>query len=703
LNAYSRRRARVFAAVLILWGAALLGRLVQVQLAQGDKYRARADRQQQRRIKLAPPRGSILDREGRELAVSMECSSVFAIPEEVSNPRAAARRLASLLDVPESVLFARLTQPKGFVWLARKIDASKASRVKAWKLAGVHLVTETKRFYPKGPLAAAVLGYVGTDDKGLAGLEHLYDEAVRGRPGEIVAWTDARRSTYGEAEAANGAPPREGATLVLSIDSGIQFAAERELAAALDSTGARSGSVVVLDPSTGDILAMASAPGFDPNRFGLFPPESRRNHAIADAHEPGSTFKIVTGAVALEDAVVRTDEIIETGDGTIRVGDTTISEHEHKRFGPLTLAGVFEHSSNVGIIRVGLRLGARRLYQGAAALGVGRPTGVDLPGESQGIFRPLSRWSGLSPASIAMGQEVAMTALQIARVAGAVANGGLLVTPRLVTKIEHPGGSAQEMEASPPARVFSKETARKLSEILVGVVERGTGTLAAVPGFAVAGKTGTAQKAGPGGYQPGRYVISFVGFAPAERPRVVCAVLIEEPRCKRYYASEVAAPVFSRVVSQALAILRVAPDGERLPPPVVASAPPQRYPAGVVPVSLRPLDAAEREQTAASDHPKADMNLAPGSPKFEIRNSKFEISVTPNARGLSAREALALFARAAVTPRLVGSGFVVTQNPRAGSRLSPGQTHVLTLAESVSAALPASRRAEEIPPALAAP
>jgi len=684
LNLLSRGRLRLFALFLLIWGGAVVGRLVQLQIARNGEYRARAQRQQERRIEVSPRRGTILDREGRELAVSVEAFSVFAIPEEVRRPRQAARFLAPVLHVPEGTLLSRLTQPKGFVWLARKaVDHVAADRIRVVKLSGVHLVTEAKRFYPKGPHAASVLGYVGTDDRGLAGLEYLYDETVRGKPGEIVVLKDARRSTYGEAEAAGVKPPREGATLTLSLDSGLQFAAERELAAGVEAAGAKSGALVLLDPATGDILAMATVPGFDPNRFGGFSAEERRNRAVADAHEPGSTFKIVTGALALESSVVTLDEVIETGEGNIRVANTIISEHDNRRFGALTLAGVFEHSSNVGIIRVGLRLGARKLFDGASALGVGRATGVDLPGENPGIFRPLSRWSGLSTASISMGQEVALTPLQLARIAAAVANGGLLVTPRLVTRVEHSGGSAQEIPRKTPVRVLSEETARKIRHILVGAVERGTGTRAAVPGFVVGGKTGTAQKAGPGGYEQGRYVSSFVGLAPAEDPRLVCAVVIEEPRGK-YYASEIAAPVFSRVVSQSLAILRVAPAEQRLPSTVLASVSPSSdfsYPAGVVPAAFR---------RRAADSPQLPSDPPAGG--------------TPDARGLSAREALALFARFGVSARLLGTGFVVAQTPSAGAPIRPGQTHRLYLAQSVTAALPAGgRRMEETGPPLPAP
>ena len=678
MNFVRGARVRFLVVFLSLWAAVVLARLAELQLAHGGRYRARAQRQQERRIEISPQRGSIFDREGRPLAVSAEASSIYAIPDEVRQPAEAARALARHLGMAPEAILARLTQKKGFVWLARKVDRAAAAGVRAEKIAGIHFVLETKRFYPKGSLAANVLGYVGTDDRGLGGLEHFYDGAIRGKPGEIIALTDARRSTYGEAETQNGKLAEEGDSLFISLDSGIQFAAERELAAAVTEAQARSGVLVLLDPSDGEILAMASAPSFDPNEYGRYSADTRRNRAIADAYEPGSSFKIVTGALALENSLVTLDETIDTGDGKIRVGNTVISEHDGKQYGALTLAGVFEHSSNVGIIRVGLRLGPQRLWQGATALGVGRATGVDLPGENAGIFRRPERWSALSNATISMGQEVSVTPLQLVRVAAAIANGGRLVRPRLVRRIVHPGGRVDVVVPAPPDRILSEATARTVRELLVGAVLRGTGRKATIPGFVVAGKTGTAQKAGVGGYQPGKYVSSFVGFAPSENPKIVGLVLIEEPR-GRYYGGDIAAPVFSRVVSQALGILRVAPEDQRLPETLLASSSNDRiqYPAGVVPVSVRstvevppPLFAGPEPPTVASDG-------------------------APSALGLSARQALALFARRGLLARIEGSGFVVAQQPLPGAWVRAGTTCILHLAEPAAPNSDLGRRAEE--------
>ena len=687
MNFVRLARVRFLALFLLLWASVVVARLADLQIVEGNRYRARAQRQQERRIEVSPLRGSIFDRDGRPLAVSVEVSSVYAIPDDVRDPVETARALAKHLDVPQPTLVAKLTQKRGFVWIARKIDRNAATALKKAKIRGIHLVPETKRFYPKGSLASAVLGYVGLDDKGLGGLEHSYDHTIRGKPGEVIALTDARRSTYGEGEVRNGRPPEEGASLVVSLDSGIQFAAEQALSEAVAEANAKSGVAILLDPSDGSVLAMASAPGFDPNDYKRYPAEARRNHAIADAHEPGSTFKIVTGAVALENSVVTLEETIDTGDGTIRIGNAVISEHDHKQFGALNLAGIFEHSSNVGIIRVGLRLGPERLWAGANALGVGRPSGIDLPGENSGIFRKPERWSMLSNATISMGQEVSLTPLQLARVGAAIANGGLLVRPHLVRRIAHPDGRVENIEAPAGERVLSEETSRRIRDILVGVVDHGTGKKAAIPGFVVAGKTGTAQKAGVGGYMPGRYVSSFVGFAPSDNPRVVGLVLIEEPRGARYYGGDIAAPVFSRVVSQALGILRIAPEEQRLPESVLASAPGEkiRYPEGVVPASVR-----------------SEGDALPVPSSSEGAGEVYSGDGVPSAVGLSARQALALFARHGLAVHVIGSGFVVEQSPRAGTPVRAGSVCTIRLAESAAAPTTVpERRAEEsvAPPA----
>jgi len=677
VNPLPRRRRNLFAVFLIAWGLLVVGRLAQLQLAQGAKYRARAQKQQETRIQISPRRGSILDREGRDLAVSVEVASVAAAPEEVSDAAGEARLLAPLLGMPEKAVLAKLRSDRPFVWLQRKIDVAVADTIREKKLPGIQLVAETRRYYPKASLAASVLGYVGVDDTGLSGLEYSYDKSVRGKSVSVVSLRDARRYTYGEVDTAAVRRDQEGATLTLSIDSGVQFAAENELAKTVNDLHAKSGSVVLMDPWTGAIVAMASVPGVDPNQYARYSADVRRNRAVADAYEPGSTFKIVTGSAALEAGVIGLNEVIDTGHGVVRIGRITINEDKGHDYGALTLAGILEHSSNVGIIRVGLRLGARGLYEGASRFGIGQPTGVDLPGESIGIFRPLPRWSFLSNASISMGQEVSVTALQLARVAAVIANGGMLVSPRLVTRISRPDGREEMKEPPAPVRVISEATANAMRDMLVGVVEHGTGTEAAISGFTVGGKTGTAQKAGPGGYERGKHVPNFVGFAPAEHPRLVGVVVVEEPQGAKYYAAQVTAPLFSRIVSRALGILRVAPEDQRLPSTVLASLParPVRYPEGVVPASSR----------------MPEMGGAPAPSAPETASG----SGIPDAFGLSARQALARFAKDGIPVKLQGAGFVTSQVPPAGAALRRGEIPTLFLSESAPSVARAAGGREE--------
>jgi cell division protein FtsI (penicillin-binding protein 3) len=671
VNPLPRRRRNLFAVFLIAWGVLVVGRLAQLQLAQGAKYRAKAQKQQERRIEISPRRGSIVDREGRDLAVSVEVASVFASPEDVSDPAGEARALAPLLGVPEKALLAKLRSDRPFVWLQRKIDVATADRIRERKLPGIQLVAETRRYYPKGTLAASVLGYVGLDDTGLSGLEYSYDKSIRGKPVSVVSLRDARRFSYGETDNAAVRRDQEGATLTLSIDSGVQFAAESELIATVTELHAKSGSVVLMDPWTGAIVAMASAPSFDPNQYSKFPADTRRNRAVADAYEPGSTFKIVTGSAALDAGVIGVNDVIDTGHGVVKIGRITINEDKGHDYGALTLAGILEHSSNVGIIRVGLRLGARGLYEGASRFGIGQPTGVDVPGENTGIFRPLSRWSFLSNASISMGQEVSLTAIQLARVAAVIANGGMLVSPRVVTRVSRPDGRQEMKEPPGPVRVISEATANAMRDMLVGVVERGTGTEASIPGFTVGGKTGTAQKAGFGGYERGKHVPNFVGFAPAEHPRLVGVVVVEEPQGSKYYAAQVTAPLFSRIMSRALGILRVAPEDQRLPSTMLASLP-ARYPEGLVPASSR------REVAL------------PAAPPLESPGRG-----VPDASGLSARQALALFAKIGLAVKLQGVGFVTSQTPAPGTALRPGEVPTLTLSESAPSVARAGTGREE--------
>jgi len=657
VNALRPGRAAVFAVLLGGWASVVAFRLVQLQIVHGESYRARARQQQERTIVLPPRRGSILDRRGRELAVSVEAASVFAVPDKVRNPAAVARALAEVLGTSASEISRKLSSEKGFVWIARKIDDGAAAKLKAMKLAGIGLLPELRRSYPNEALAGNALGYVGMDGRGLAGLEFQYESMIHGREGEMRVSRDARQEQY----ALTPVPGREGtpgASLSLSLDRDLQFVAEKELAAGLAETGAKDASAVAMDPETGDVFAMATVPSFDPNRYGDFPPSVWRNRPVSDSFEPGSVFKVISGAAVIEAGVAGPSDPVDCGMGQIQVGKFFIHDAEHERFGVIPLSEVIAKSSNVGMVRVGLRLGPRRLYDSARALGIGIPTGIDLPGENGGLLRDVSRWSGLSNAEISFGQEVSVTPMQIAVAVSAIANGGLRVRPRMLRESVDASGREWFPPATAPRRALSAATSAAMSTILKGVVAEGTGKRAAVPGYVVAGKTGTAQKAIGHGYARDKYVATFAGYAPADHPRIVLVVTVDEPR-GQYFASEVAAPIFSRILARAMAILEVPPDGAEVPAP--PSAP--------------PIVVAGRAPVFASGVVAASLSRSPSSSPM---------SEMPDLSGLPARRAIAELSRRGVSAELSGSGFVVGQTPASGTAIQPGMTCRIRLSESSS-------------------
>jgi cell division protein FtsI (penicillin-binding protein 3) len=659
MSPFDTRRGLLLAGLLAGWALLLVARLAQVQILRGPAYRRRARQQQERTIAVEPRRGAILDREGRELAVSVEASSVFAVPEKVADAAGEARVLSRLLRLPQREIASRLDSEHSFAWIARKVDDGTAEAVRQAGLPGVSLLPEPRRFYPNESLASNTLGYVGLDGTGLAGLEYQYDRLIQGTPGEMRVARDARQGFYALATIP-GRESHPGASIRVTLDRDLQFIAERELARGIAETGARDGSAVLFDPESGDVLALASVPTFDPNRYAAFPPEAWRNRAIADSFEPGSVFKVITGAAAIESGVATPTDPIDCGQGVIQVGNFLIHDAEHERFGVIPLSEVIARSSNVGIIRVGLRLGPERLFAGARSFGIGQPTGVDLPGENPGILREVPRWSALSNAAISMGQEVAVTPIQLAQALASIANGGFRVAPRILLSSVDAAGNESPRSAPPRQRVVSGETASAMNEILKRVVSEGTGKKAGIPGFVVAGKTGTAQKAIGHGYAKDKYVATFAGYAPADRPRLVAVVTIDEPQGK-YFASEVAAPVFQRIVSRALTMLNIPPDGATLPAP-----PP---PATAIARAGRPAAPLPPGLVAAALHRGREQRPEPGMPDLS---------------GLSARRAVAELSQLGLAPRLTGTGFVIGQDPPAGAVVSPGEICRLRLSESPS-------------------
>lgn len=555
------KRLAIVSGLGVAWVVLIAARLYDLQVMRYEHYAGKAERQQQRVVTLDPPRGTIYDARGRELAVSIQVDSAYAVPPEIEDPAGAARKIAAVvpgLDVKK--LARHLSGERDFVWVARKLDPPVAARVHALDLKGIYFVPESKRYYPMGELAAQVLGYVGTDNHGLAGLELVYDEEIAGKPGVRTVLRDARRGTVVSPDL-SFAEPEPGHDLHLTLDATVQHIAEQELEKAVRDRHAKRGSAIFLDPQTGGVLAMASYPSFDPNDFGTYPAESWRNRAIADVYEPGSTFKVITAAAGLEAGVVKVDDVIDCGMGSITIWKGIRVRDTHS-YGQLTFAQVISKSSNVGVIRIAMKLGDERLYRTIRNFGFGRPSGIDLPGESGGILHPVERWGPIDKAYVAFGQGVSVTALQLVTATAAVANGGELLKPYVVAAVSR-GEARVAKHPRPPVvgRAVSSATAQEVTRLLEGVVTEGTGRSAAVKGYRVAGKTGTAQIPVRGGYRG--YLPSFVGFAPADRPVVVGLVAVAEPQGGLYYGAQVAAPAFSAIIRQVLLYRGVHPERDR--------------------------------------------------------------------------------------------------------------------------------------------
>ncbi len=546
---------------------AISSRLVVLQVLDAPSLDEAAAKQRLRTIELPAVRGRIFDRNGDDLALSAQARTVYAQPRLVVDRAGTARKLAPLLGVPAKTISARLAAKTPWTYLARKIPAQRGDAVTRLGLPGIGVLGDTMRRYPSGALASQVLGFVGDDGSGLAGVEQRYDQLLRGHAGQMLLEQDpgGRAIPQGQRSVEPGRP---GNDLVLTIDQELQYVAERELARAVKQYQARAGSVVVMAPGSGEILAIANMPTFDPNRFGTSSDQARKNRAVTDVYEPGSTNKVITAAAALDAGVVKPASSI-TVPPELQLCRGVHAFHDSHAHGTeeLAFSDVVARSSNIGTITVAKKLGARRLARAELNFGYGRRTGIDLPGESAGILTPANDWTCADLGTNAIGQGVAVTVVQMARVYAAVANGGLLVQPTLLRGTVDARGRYKAAERGAVKRVVSAATSRTLTGILEGVVrEGGTGTKAALRDWSVAGKTGTAQVPNPAGrgYLPGAYVASFIGFAPAQHPQAVVAVVLDRP-AKRAYAGVVAAPVFREVTGYALRRLRVPPTGSAGP------------------------------------------------------------------------------------------------------------------------------------------
>lgn len=552
-----KRRSLVAAGIFYFFFTILIARLYYLQIIKHEDFLNKVKKTHKITLKLESKRGIIYDRFRRELVLNTPCISIYARPKRIEEKDKVATHLASILKKDPAWIEEKLKSPRPFVWLVRKAEYGLMKDINSLQDKGIGWVEENKRFYPEGALASHILGFTGVDNRGLEGMELKYDSILRGEEGYWVTTRDARGElipTLGE----KFLPPKNGLSLVLTLDKIIQYIVEKEVEKGYRETEAVGVTAIVMDPSTGGILAMANRPTFDPNNFQNYPTSTFKNRAISEIYEPGSTFKIITAAAALEEKVFSPEDKIFCENGTFRLAGHTI--HDVHPYGLLTFAETVQFSSNIGLTKVGIKLGEKKLYRYISSFGFGRKTGIDLPGEEAGILRPLSQWSKISLGAIPYGQEIGVTPLQLICAISAVANGGLLMKPYLVKEIINEKGRViRRIKPQPVRQVISPNTAQILARIMERVVERGTGLNAAIKGYKIAGKTGTAQKFIRGeGYSPTKFVASFVGFAPADNPRVAVLVVVDEPQGS-HYGGTVAAPIFRRIVRQTFEYLEIKP------------------------------------------------------------------------------------------------------------------------------------------------
>jgi cell division protein FtsI (penicillin-binding protein 3) len=642
-----RSRLLVGAAIFMLWAVGIQARLLYLQVHRHHDLQSRAENQSARTMDISAKRGDILDRHGRVLAYSVDADSVYGVPSEIDDAAQAASMLcAALTDCvqkEQAALTARLGQKRAFVYVRRRVTQQQARRIAELGLEGVGFIKEDRRFYPKKQLAAQLLGFVGVDNKGLAGIEAAYDSQISGALGKLLYQTDARGRAFSRLER----PPTAGATVELTVDEYLQHIAERELRDAVARNRAAGGTVLIMAPKTGEILALANEPTFNPNAFSSASPEHRRNRAVQDIYEPGSTFKVVTASAAIEEHIIGVDDLIDVSGGKIRFGSRVIDDTHD--YGTLSFTDVMVKSSNVGAIKVGLTLGRERLGLYVRRFGFGRALSPDFPAETTGIVWDPRKLDSSALASMSMGYQVGVTPLQMVAAISSIANGGDLIQPRVVRALVREG-TRVDVKRTVLGRTISKDTAVTLTGIMEQIVERGTATYAQVEGYTIAGKTGTAAKLVNGRYSNTDYYASFVGFLPSRNPVATIIVVIDSPHARGYYGGPIAGPVFQRIAEATLRHLGV--------PPTLNASPP-------VLVERR----TERPETRRAG---SDALIVHVGTNADVRD-------LPDFRGLSAREALSVLTKIGLTARLRGNGAVISQAPAPGTPIEPGMICELRL------------------------
>lgn len=623
----------VFAFFIAFFGL-IAGRALQVQIFNGGNLERIAVNQHSTTLTLNSKRGALLDRKNKELAVSLDVDSIFLRPHEIKNKKEAINILKEELSISSSKLRKKINSSKKFIWVKRQAELTKESRERIASVEGVGVVKESKRYYPGVSLTSNLLGFVGLDSKGLEGAELYYDSFLAGGIKKVRAEKDARGRLILFDDMSS-----QGMDIVLTIDKNIQYITEKALARAVNKYNAKGATAVVMNPKTGEILAMATLPTFDPNGFKNFTPKDWRNRAVTDAFEPGSTMKPFLLASVLEEDVAKLTDIFFCENGKYNIKDRTF--HDTKEHGWLSLKNIVKYSSNIGSAKVGEKLGKEKYYSYLKKFGFGEKTGIDLPGESRGLLSHYTRWSGVTLHTISFGQGIAVTTLQMTNALSAIANGGYLMRPYVVKEIRGDSEHKKTFEPLIIEKVMSGETARQVKDVMVSVTEGdGTGLMAAVPGFRVAGKTGTAQKVDfkKGGYARGKYVSSFMGFAPADDARLAVYVAVDEPK-GFYSGGYVAGPVFKEIIFNSFRYMGVSPDQ-------------------VVPLDdeeIKIMEATYKGESEVNDEDLLSKNIE------TISNE-----TVPSFKGMTMRRAMARAKDAGLEIEIEGSGIAYKQNPYAG-------------------------------------
>jgi cell division protein FtsI/penicillin-binding protein 2 len=664
-------RLLILAGFVLFWMTAVFGRVAYLQLFLHSDYLARAARQQRHTIDIYPKRGVIYDRNMHPLAMSVPVQSAFAIPSEIKDRAMVARLLSVPLGMPAEEIREKLDSGSPFVWIKRKLTPAKSEEVESANLKGIYLQEENQRYYPKWELGAHVLGFVDVDEKGLGGIEREYDSLIRGKEEKVVVMADARQRWFDGGEAERD----RGVNVVLTIDEKIQYIAERELAAAIEKTHAPAGTVIVQDPNSGAILALANWPKFNPNAAFDVSGERKEDRAISQIYEPGSTFKLITLAAAFDQNLIRADEVFNCENGAVTVAGHLI--HDHKKYGMLTVADILANSSDVGAIKIALRLGSAKFYDYIRAFGFGNRTGVDLPDESRGLVNRLEHWGSYSIASVSMGQEVGVTPLQMITAVSAIANGGLLFKPHVVDEMRR-GDAALPLDGpsvtTDPKRIIRPETAATLRHLMEGVVLHGTGTKGRLDGWSVAGKTGTAQKIDPntGRYSPKNVIASFTGFAPINNPAVTILVSIDSPGGYPHGGGEVAAPVFKRIAEQILPYLDVPQDIPVSPQLIQTSYRKNNETEDGSLDDLSAVDFNAQPEAEESAKPEAAKTSPPKSPEVLMSADQGGDIAVPDFSGKTMRDVTEACMRLGLDPVLIGTNVAIQQTPVAGAKVHRG-------------------------------